>query len=211
MFSTLQRPTLEELERRRAFRESMGIQSNNNNMNNKNKGLKRRESMLSRGFNAIFRKESFMAKQQHQQQHPHANGLNLKTATDVRRTNLSRAMSFKHPERISHMPPMEVTRIKSRSQHALYIDFDDEDDADEEYEILPKSYFEPTPPKPVKPPRMNNQNNNMVKRQQSFMPPKLGNGFQRPQIVKKRQSLMPDLFFNDRWNDLSNEISQDER
>ena len=47
MFSTLQRPTLEELERRRAMRETFSPPRSST--------LQRRESVLSRGFNALFR------------------------------------------------------------------------------------------------------------------------------------------------------------
>ena len=50
MFSTLQRPTLEELERRRAMRETFSPPRSST--------LQRRESVLSRGFNALFRDES---------------------------------------------------------------------------------------------------------------------------------------------------------
>ena len=47
MFSTLQRPTLEELERRRAMRETFSPPRSST--------LQRRESVISRGFNALFR------------------------------------------------------------------------------------------------------------------------------------------------------------
>ena len=51
MFSTLQRPTLEELERRRAMRETFSPPRSST--------LQRRESVISRGFNALFRDGRF--------------------------------------------------------------------------------------------------------------------------------------------------------
>ena len=50
---TLQRPTFEELERRRQLRENLSP-------NRGSTTLQRRESMISRGLNAIMRRQSFM-------------------------------------------------------------------------------------------------------------------------------------------------------
>ena len=52
-FMTLQRPTFEELERRRQLRENLSP-------NRGSTTLQRRESMISRGLNAIMRRQSFM-------------------------------------------------------------------------------------------------------------------------------------------------------
>ena len=102
--------------------------------------LQRRESMLSKGFNAIFRRDSMMHKSNNNNNNNNnaaatKGGLNLRTATaqqtnsnminnnnnnssssNLQQKRLSRAMSFKHPERISHIPPPEVTRLRSKSQ-----------------------------------------------------------------------------------------------
>ena len=134
-FMTLQRPTFEEMERRRQLRENMSP--------NRSTTLQRRESMISRGLNAIMRRQSFMGgskPQTHlkrndsffmhsalikddrddrgpsllltndQQEHP------LHTITRPSRPNLGRAKSFKYPERVSQIPPAELTRIRSKSQ-----------------------------------------------------------------------------------------------
>ena len=61
MFSTLQRPTSEEIERRRALRGNVGGSQYFNEFP-RSSTLQRKDSMISRGFNAIFRKDSFMAK-----------------------------------------------------------------------------------------------------------------------------------------------------
>ena len=237
MFSTLQRPTLEELERRRAFRETMS--KSPPVLRKGGSGLKRRESMLARGFNALFRKESFAVNNNNNiksASNLNLNNrfdmhLNLRTATGPpglppdpplgMKRHLSRAMSFKHPERISHIPPPEVTRLRlrSKSQHAidpsaydLELDLDSED---EPHEIIPRPMQQQQRPVVAPVPRQGYA----VRRQQSFMPPRLngpgglGHFPQRPPIRRRqRQSLMPDLFYNieDRWNDLSNEISQED-
>ena len=54
-FMTLQRPTMDELERRRQLRESLSP------LRERSTTLQRRESMLSRGLNAIMRRQSFMS------------------------------------------------------------------------------------------------------------------------------------------------------
>ena len=122
MFSTLQRPTSEEAERRRVLREALTSPPRRSST------LQRRESILSRGFNAIFRRDSMMKRPQQQHMSGHATGyeLNLRTGPPVvgqhngpAGKRLSRAMSFKHPERVSHIPPPEVTRYRSKSQHSI--------------------------------------------------------------------------------------------
>lgn len=146
---TLQRPTYEELERRRQLRDTMSPQ--------KSTTLQRRESMLSRGFNAIMRRQSFMSPNSRDRtsklsrndsffmhsscakdatelppggvltndhdldqdlRHPlHTivrEGPNQ--SSQMRGRNLSRAKSFKYPEKISQIPPAEFTRLRSKSQ-----------------------------------------------------------------------------------------------
>lgn len=155
-FMTLQRPTFEELERRRQLRESLSPQRSTT--------LQRRESMLSRGLNAILRRQSFMSPQRPQmsqsntnlrrhdsffmhsalakdpdvappismmmtndndqdfrsRQHPlHTivnNNNNSQQTRAGARSNLVRAKSFKYPERVSQIPPAELTRLRSKSQ-----------------------------------------------------------------------------------------------
>lgn len=149
---TLQRPTFEELERRRQLRESLSPQRSTT--------LQRRESMLSRGFNAIMRRQSFMSPSSssskpanmnsnlrrhdsffmhsalakdpdvapplsmmtndHLEQvhplHTIVNNNNNNNQMTRGRSNLARAKSFKYPERVSQIPPAELTRLRSKSQ-----------------------------------------------------------------------------------------------
>ena len=145
-FMTLQRPTFEELERRRQLRDNMSPQ--------KSTTLQRRESMLSRGFNAIMRRQSFMSPSSRGQpkltrndsffmhsslakdssdlppggvmtndhdldadmRHPLHTIIPPNNHTQMRGRNLSRAKSFKYPEKISQIPPAEFTRLRSKSQ-----------------------------------------------------------------------------------------------
>ena len=144
-FMTLQRPTFEELERRRQVREHLSPQRSTT--------LQRRESMLSRGINAIMRRQSFMggsgsavkpnlrrndsffmhssllSKEQDSMppmssmmitpddhQHPPLHTIVNSANNRPTRSNLGRAKSFKYPERISQIPPAELTRIRSKSQ-----------------------------------------------------------------------------------------------
>ena len=138
-FMTLQRPTFEELERRRQLRDNLSPQRSTT--------LQRRESMLSRGINAIMRRQSFMSpSNQNHNNHRQANlrrndsffmhsALAKDTASDMPSLitddnnlhtvvhtknrpgrNLSRAKSFKYPERVSQIPPAELTRLRSKSQ-----------------------------------------------------------------------------------------------
>ena len=147
-FMTLQRPTYEELERRRQLRDTMSPQ--------KSTTLQRRESMLSRGFNAIMRRQSFMSPNSrngpklsrndsffmhsscakpdelppggvmtndHDLDQDLRHPLHTIVGRDqnqnrdqMRGRNLSRAKSFKYPEKISQIPPAEFTRLRSKSQ-----------------------------------------------------------------------------------------------
>ena len=145
-FMTLQRPTFDELERRRQLRESLSPQRSTT--------LQRRESMLSRGLNAIMRRQSFMSPQRntsnvnlkrHDSFFMHSTlakdpdnmpPMSMMTTDNLvlddlrlnnnnnnnnqfqrgRSTNLARAKSFKYPERVSQIPPAELTRIRSKSQ-----------------------------------------------------------------------------------------------
>lgn len=155
-FMTLQRPTMDELERRRQLRESLSP------LRERSTTLQRRESMLSRGLNAIMRRQSFMSPPRNTGGNSNGNANHLKRhdsffmhstlAKDPdnmpplsmmtndkfndnliltsaannnsnnnqfqrgRSTNLARAKSFKYPERISQMPPAELTRLRSKSQ-----------------------------------------------------------------------------------------------
>ena len=164
-FMTLQRPTMDELERRRQLRESLSP------LRERSTTLQRRESMLSRGLNAIMRRQSFMSPPRnpggnsngnanHLKRHdsffmhstlakdpdnmpplsmmtndkfndnlildeprhpfPMTSAANNNSNNDQfqrgRSTNLARAKSFKYPERISQMPPAELTRLRSKSQ-----------------------------------------------------------------------------------------------
>ena len=136
-FMTLQRPTFEEMERRRMIRENMSPQRSTT--------LQRRESMISRGFNAIMRRQSFMGSPSKPANNLKRNdsffmhsalltgnrddpgpslilsneGTNehpLHTITRPSRPNLGRAKSFKYPEKVSQIPPAELTRLRSKSQ-----------------------------------------------------------------------------------------------
>ena len=138
-FMTLQRPTFEELERRRQLRDTLSPQ--------KSTTLQRRESMLSRGLNAIMRRQSFMGGTQNRpkltrndsffmhsslakedvlppggmmtndeiDEHRHPLHTIIPPNTN-RGRNLARAKSFKYPEKISQIPPAEFTRLRSKSQ-----------------------------------------------------------------------------------------------
>ncbi|XP_059086205.1 uncharacterized protein LOC131882930 isoform X2 [Tigriopus californicus] len=211
MFSTLQRPTLEELERRRAMRETFSPPRSST--------LHRRESMISRGFNAIFRRDSMMVRNK-AEMGPGPRGLNLRTATggppitnnnnNLANKRLSRAMSFKYPERISHIPPPEVTRLRSKSQHSIneyssggsgsgsnsggYVDMIT--DSEPIY-----GFRSPPPPIGGWVPR----EKFMVQRRQSYMPPTLNRG--RPREIsnpgsRKRQPLPPEFFYSGRSDQL---------
>ena len=138
-FMTLQRPTFEELERRRQLRDTLSPQ--------KSTTLQRRESMLSRGFNAIMRRQSFMSGAQTRPKLTRNDSFfmhsslakedvlppgGMMTNDDIdehrhplhtivqpnnnRGRNLARAKSFKYPEKISQIPPAEFTRLRSKSQ-----------------------------------------------------------------------------------------------
>ena len=135
-FMTLQRPTFEEMERRRMIRENMSPQRSTT--------LQRRESMISRGLNAIMRRQSFMGSPSKPANNLKRNdsffmhsallsnrddpgpslilsneGTNehpLHTITRPSRPNLGRAKSFKYPEKVSQIPPAELTRLRSKSQ-----------------------------------------------------------------------------------------------
>jgi len=169
--------------------------------------------MLSRGFNALFRRDSLAAGRSAgnlsgagrgrpfldgQPSHgifgpPRGGGGGVggvRGAGAARR--ISRAMSFRHPERISHIPPPEVTRMRSRSQHSVaaaaaaadygssgssgYVEMSfEEDDAG----------GSPSPPPPLPPPttawppygNMAPRERFRVQRRQSFMPPRMGAGY----------------------------------
>lgn len=128
-FMTLQRPTFEELERRRQLRNDLDSGPQRSTT------LQRRESMLSRGLNAIMRRQSFMSPQnrpekasnlrRHDSFFMHSafkaddledENQNLHSISRPSRPNLSRAKSFKYPEKISQIPPAELTRLRSKSQ-----------------------------------------------------------------------------------------------
>ena len=202
-FSTLQRPTFQEMERRRQIRDeglangSSGPTSNGTTGSGSNcssaeinkqtavkrtaSSLQRKDSVLSRGFNALVRRQSMAVTNPSkvQDMRPEIRHLKPKFTMDdnddvtymppqlpnyipenatqgqrgVRRflpddpplsmmtngssnmiprvnnqgpmfTNLSRsrsmavgrAKSFKHPEKVSHIPPPEILRLRSKSQ-----------------------------------------------------------------------------------------------
>lgn len=139
-FMTLQRPTFDELERRRQLRDTLSPQRSST--------LQRKESVLSRGFNAIMRRQSMMSPTRptptnlrrndsffmhstlskdpdsipplsmmtnDEDRHP-LHTIVHNTNNNPRGRNLGRAKSFKYPERISQIPPAELTRLRSKSQ-----------------------------------------------------------------------------------------------
>ena len=180
MFSTLQRPTLEELERRRAMRET---RSKSPPLGRRSSTLQRRESFLSKGFNALFRRESMINKNNNNNNNNiYASHLNLRTGGPPPVNNgnrrLGRAMSFKYPERISQIPPPEITRIRSsKSQHSI----NDYYSSGSEYTGMPE-------PKP--------KFGNPVQRRQSYLPPRANVPFPKR---RQRQSLFlaaEELFWN---------------
>ena len=202
-FSTLQRPTFQELERRRQLRDegiainSSGPTSNGTTISGSNcssaevnrqtavkrtaSSLQRKDSVLSRGFNALVRRQSMAVTNPSKllDSRPEIRHLKTQFSMDdnddvtfmppqlpnyvpdnanqgqrgIRRflpedpplsmmtngssniiprvnnqgqmiTNLSRsrsmalgrAKSFKHPEKVSHIPPPEILRLRSKSQ-----------------------------------------------------------------------------------------------
>ena len=139
-FSTLQRPTFEDLERRRQMREDGP---------GPGKGIQRKDSVLARGINALRRRQSMISARKPEHVELQFSGqpfrslgnpepqapLSMMTteSSNARRQSynfpqqprpglnrsrsvLARARSFKHPERISQIPPMEITRLRSKSQ-----------------------------------------------------------------------------------------------
>ena len=147
MYSSLQRLPQEELERRQqAFFNTMQNPAKNNGS-----GLQRRESMIAKGFNALFRRDSMLGGKKRPEQFLNKNmdylpnkgpdnlinrrpdhflnyggpppvflnGNNNGLLMAKGKKRIGRTMSFKHPERISQLPPAEVTRIRSKSQYSI--------------------------------------------------------------------------------------------
>ena len=107
-------------------------------------GLHRKDSMLARGLSALKRRQSMIVTRKAEdiyshRGHPHNINLNdtepplsmmtvaannvrrydvPNTATNLNRSRsmLGRARSFKYPEKVSHIPPPEITRLRSKSQ-----------------------------------------------------------------------------------------------
>lgn len=168
MFSTLQRPTLEEIERRRAMRSAVSpIRSTTLNrkesfLRGDQRGLRggytdgdmyrptglqradsmysrmapddpplrpaptlvRKESILKRGLNALRRRESMLSPKRSSSGPPLSasagSGMIGPIGSDriapSPNRRIGRATSFKYPERVSQIPPPEITRIRSKSQ-----------------------------------------------------------------------------------------------
>jgi len=214
MFSTLQRPTAtEEAERRkqRLLREAALTPARSVT------NLRRKESVLARGFNALFRRDSLAVgrssgnltsfgrgRQLHDNQPPHGlfgargGGMAARGGGAARRG--SRAMSFRHPERISHIPPPEVTRLRSRSQHSVaaaattadygssgssgYVEmsFEDDDSGSPSPPPLPRPGWPnygggPNAGHLAEGPLPGPRERFRVQRRQSFMPPRIGAGY----------------------------------
>lgn len=148
-FATLQRPSYEDLERRRRMRE--GSPPPRGPPGGPAKGLQRKDSVLTRGLNALRRRQSMVSNRKTEYEASFSTQpftslqtpdpeppLSMMTteSTNARRQSynfpnpppggrpgltrsrsvLARARSFKHPEHFSQIPPMEITRMRSKSQ-----------------------------------------------------------------------------------------------
>ena len=240
-FMTLQRPTFEELERRRQVREHLSPQRATT--------LQRRESMLSRGINAIMRRQSFMSTskptlRRNDSFFMHSSLLSkdgqdslptmmitpdddqepaLHTIVNNRpsRSNLGRAKSFKYPERISQIPPAELTRIRSKSQVRNNFLHEQVLSSSEEYTSGGSASGSGKSLLPRKPSYIRNNNysddpyghaTNWLNREMLFqaprMLPKAGvtrpspRDLSEPPPVAKRRLPLPDIFYyGERWTE----------